>query len=99
MTDEGVLLVSNTVSMAWTEIGLLPADYPAIAQKLNNEGATWPQVRSIALRDVCGSLGAWSEVLYGSDMSIVPRRWRLGRKDGAPPNVLRGKQAKPLQFG
>ena len=40
MTEQGEFLVWDTVSMAWTEIGLGPGDYPAIAEKLKAEGVT-----------------------------------------------------------
>jgi len=55
MTSEGEFVVWDTVSMAWTEIGLEPREYVEIAAKLKQEGATWEEVRKLALRDVCGS--------------------------------------------
>ncbi len=75
MTDEGVFLVWDTVSMAWTEIGLAPSDYPAIAEKLKNEGATWPEIRAIALRDVCGSFALDSFLIIPCMLWMIMPDW------------------------
>lgn len=64
MTNDGEFQVWDTVSRAWTEMGLEPADYPGIAQKLQEAGATWPQVRAIALRDVCGAFAVDAFLIF-----------------------------------
>lgn len=93
MTDEGAYLVWETVSMAWTEIGLEPSDYPAIAEKLKNEGATWPEVRTIALRDVCGSFAVDSFLIIPCMLWMIMPDWgynedylrtRMQRWNGRP---------------
>ncbi len=75
MTDQGEFLVWDTVSMAWTEIGLEPGDYPAIAEKLKSEGALWPEIRSIALRDVCGSFAVDSFLLIPCMLWMIMPDW------------------------
>jgi len=75
MTDEGEFLVWDTVSMAWTEIGLEPGDYPAIAEKLKAEGATWAEVRAIALRDVCGSFAVDSFLIIPCMLWMIMPDW------------------------
>jgi hypothetical protein len=75
MTNEGVFQVWDAVSMAWTEIGLEPSDYPAIAEKLKKEGATWPEVRAIALRDVCGSFAVDSFLIIPCMLWMIMPDW------------------------
>lgn len=48
-------LIWNTVSMAWTEIGLNDKDYPVIAAKLKQDYGNWEEIREVAFKDVCGS--------------------------------------------
>jgi hypothetical protein len=75
MTDEGVFQVWETVSMAWTEIGLEPSDYAAIAEKLKQEGATWSEVRAVALRDVCGSFAVDSFLIIPCMLWMIMPDW------------------------
>ena len=75
MTNEGVFLVWDTVSMAWTEIGLEPNEYPAIAQKLRTEGASWQEIRTIALRDVCGSFALDSFLIIPCMLWMIMPDW------------------------
>lgn len=75
MTEEGVFQVWDAVSMAWTEIGLEPGDYPTIAEKLKEEGATWPEVQAIALRDVCGSFAVDSFLIIPCMLWMIMPDW------------------------
>ena len=51
----GKFLVWNTVSMAWTEIGLDKDDYPKIALELRKSFSSWTDVNRIVLGDVVAS--------------------------------------------
>lgn len=63
MIFEARYLVWDTVSMAWTEIGLDHDDYPRIARELIALGVTtWEEVDSVARWDVCASF-AWDTFL------------------------------------
>jgi hypothetical protein len=75
MTEEGAFLVWDTVSMAWTEIGLEPDDYLVIAQKLKNEGVTWPEVQAVAIRDVCGSFAVDSFLIIPCMLWMIMPDW------------------------
>jgi hypothetical protein len=75
MTEEGIFIVWDTVSMAWTEIGLESDDYLVIAKKLKNQGATWPEVQAIALRDVCGSFAVDSFLIVPCMLWMIMPDW------------------------
>ena len=47
--------VWNTVSMAWTEIGLSREDYPEIARELRTSYSSWTEVNDVILGNVLGS--------------------------------------------
>ncbi|PWF54684.1 hypothetical protein C7C56_005380 [Massilia glaciei] len=53
-------LVWDTVSMAWTEVGLSSADYPKIALELRANYSTWEEVNEIIMGDVLGSFAVKS---------------------------------------
>lgn len=75
MTDAARFLVWTTVSMAWTEIGLEEADYPPIARELLAQGADWPAVRRIALREVCGAFALDSFLIFPCMLWMIMPDW------------------------
>ena len=62
MNNDSKFIVWDTISMAWTEIGLEKEEYPKIAKQLKDLGTSWEQVNTVAVRDVCGSF-AWDTLL------------------------------------
>jgi hypothetical protein len=62
-------LIWGTVSMAWTEIGLLDGDYPKIARELCATYDRWDEVDSVILGDVVGSFALESAFL---PLGLVP---------------------------
>jgi hypothetical protein len=62
-------LVWDTVSMAWTEIGLGNDEYPKIASKLRKTYAKWDEVDAIIKGDVLGSFALESSFM---PLAIVP---------------------------
>jgi hypothetical protein len=55
MDAEAQFVIWDTVSMAWTEIGLEEGDYPKIADRLLSRSVSWAEIQEVSLRDVCGS--------------------------------------------
>jgi hypothetical protein len=62
-------LIWDTVSMAWTEIGLSGDDYPKIAKKLRATYANWSDVDDIIKGDVLGSFALDSLLL---PLALIP---------------------------
>lgn len=62
-------LIWNTVSMAWTEVGLSQDDYPAIATELKAAYASWDEVNEVILGDVLGSFALESALF---PLALVP---------------------------
>lgn len=62
-------IIWNTVSMAWTEIGLSREDYPEIARELKSSYRSWTEVDDIILGDVVGSFALDSALL---PLALVP---------------------------
>ena len=62
-------LIWNTVSMAWTEIGLSKDEYPDIARQLREVYPSWDEVNEIILGDVVGSF-AFESAFF--PLAIVP---------------------------
>lgn len=62
-------LVWNTVSMAWTEIGLSREDYPDIARELRSTYRNWEEVNEVILGDVLGSF-ALESLLF--PLAMIP---------------------------
>lgn len=65
--------------MAWTEIGLEAGEYTEIAAILKQDGATWPEVRKLALRDVCGSFALDSFLIVACMLWMIMPDWGYGR--------------------
>jgi hypothetical protein len=55
MNADAQLIIWDTISMAWTEIGLDDDDYPRIADQLLSQAVSWEEIQEISIRDVCGS--------------------------------------------
>lgn len=62
-------IVWHTVSLAWSEIGMDPAELPVVARKLRDAYPTWRQVDEVIRRDVLGSFALESS-LY--PLVVVP---------------------------
>ncbi|AWV06144.1 hypothetical protein [Marilutibacter maris] len=62
-------LIWNTVSMAWTEIGLDDDEYPAIARELRRSYESWEAVDTVIRRDVLGSFALESGLF---PLALVP---------------------------
>lgn len=94
MTDAARFLVWTTVSMAWTEIGLEDADYPPIARELLTQGADWPAVRRIALREVCGAFALDSFLIFPCMLWMIMPDW--GYNEDYLRRRMRRWQRRPL---
>jgi hypothetical protein len=64
-------LVWDTISMAWTEIGLGPEDYPKIAEKLRSDYSNWSDIDNIIKGDVLGSFAIDSLLLPLAFIPII----------------------------
>jgi hypothetical protein len=62
-------LIWDTVSMAWTEVGLSRDDYPKIARELRSTHHNWEEVNRIILADVIGSFAIESALF---PLALVP---------------------------
>ena len=62
-------LVWNTVSMAWSEVGLSDEDYPRIASELRSTYRDWEEVNEVILGDVLGSF-ALESLLF--PLAMIP---------------------------
>jgi len=62
-------LIWNTVSMAWSEIGLDDKDYPEIARELRTSYDRWEDINAVILRDVVGSFAFESSLLL---LAVIP---------------------------
>ncbi|SEL93693.1 hypothetical protein SAMN05428989_2926 [Pseudoxanthomonas sp. GM95] len=88
MTEEGAFLIWDAVSMAWTEIGLDPAEYDPIALKLVEQGVTLKDLRSVARRDVCGAFALDSVLIFPCMLWMIMPDWGY-----AEPYLRRRMQA------
>ncbi len=55
--------------MAWTEIGLMPDDYPKIAKELRSTYSSWSDIDDIIKGDVLGSFSLESLLL---PLALIP---------------------------
>jgi hypothetical protein len=62
-------IIWDAVSMAWTEVGLSPEEYPKIARELRANYDNWDEVNDIILGDVLGSFALVSSLL---PLAIIP---------------------------
>ena len=62
-------VIWDAVSMAWSEVGPAPSDYPKIAAKLRAEYSSWDEVSDVVFGDVIGSFALESCLL---PLAIVP---------------------------
>jgi hypothetical protein len=68
-------LIWDAVSMAWTEVGLLPDDYPKIAAKLRSQYSNWREIAFVVDRDVVWSFAldsCWFVLLATILISPLP---------------------------
>lgn len=61
--SEGEFLVWDTVSMAWTEIGIFDNEYPKIAGQLREHFSSWDEIAAIIDRDVVPAFSVRSALL------------------------------------
>ncbi|MEO7862489.1 MAG: hypothetical protein ABIU05_19055 [Nitrospirales bacterium] len=62
-------VIWNTVSMAWTEVGLSREDYPEIASELRSAYPNWREINDVILGDVLGSFALESALF---PLALVP---------------------------
>lgn len=66
---EDHFMIWDTVSMAWTEIGLDDAEYPKIAARLHLHYRTWRDIDRVIQRDVIPSFALDSTLVF---LILVP---------------------------
>ena len=62
-------VIWDAISMAWSEVGLAPSDYPKIAAELRADYSSWDEVSDVVFRDVIGSFALESCLM---PLAIVP---------------------------
>jgi hypothetical protein len=62
-------LLWNTVSMAWSEVGLARDEYPEIAKELRTIYQSWEEANAVILKDILGSFSLESSLL---PLALIP---------------------------
>ena len=62
-------VIWEAVSMAWSEVGLAPSEYPEIATELRASYSSWDEVGDVIFGDVLGSFALESCLL---PLALVP---------------------------
>ena len=69
--NEVEVLVWDTVSMAWTEIGIFDNEYPKIAGELRKHFSSWDEIATIIDRDVVPAFSARMALLLLGLVSLI----------------------------
>ena len=68
-------VVWDTISMAWTEIGLEEDDYPRIADQLLSQSVSWNAIQQVSIRDVCGSFAVDTFLIFPCMLWMIVPDW------------------------
>ena len=75
MDSDAQYVVWDTVSMAWTEIGLEADDYPKIAERLLARQVSWAEIQRVSVRDVCGSFAFDTFLIFPCMLWMIMPDW------------------------
>lgn len=75
MNSDAQFVVWDTISMAWTEIGLEEDDYPGIADRLLAQRVSWAEIQRTSIRDVCGSFAFDTFLIFPCMLWMIMPDW------------------------